>query len=431
MADTGQEEHHHEEHEDESRNSAARLLTTLEQLLQLDATNVAETLNAAAHLVGEVTSAEKVDLFLYHPENHTLRVAGLSNTPMSKHEVELGLDRIAIADGGRLVEVFQTGEIYATGHADQDPAMLRGITEELGVRSLLASPLDVGGERRGVLQAASALEDAFSDQDRRFFEAATRWVGLVVHRAELVEQLTLSAAEEARRLTADELITVLAHDLGNLVTPLSLRLQLLRRKVARKGNKSESKEIEAILANVSRLQGLIMNLLDTARLDHGLFAIEPEVCDLTELVTATAAVLSAPRTPVEVHGEPHVIVQADPARLRQVIENLLENALQHTRPGTPVSVSVDIEPKEETDSESAITPEWATLVIQDHGPGIPPALLPRLFERYVKGQHSLGIGLGLYVSYRIIEAHGGALTAQSTPAQGARFTIRLPLLADT
>jgi len=426
MADTGQDERG-----DDSQDTAERLLMTLEQLLQLDATNVAETLNAAAHLVGEATSAEKVDLFLYHPENHTLQVAGLSNTPMSKHEVELGLDRLAIADGGRVVEVFQTGEIYATGHADQDPAMLRGITEELGVRSLLAAALDVGGERRGVLQAASALEDAFSEQDRRFFEAATRWVGLVVQRAELVEQLTLSAAEEARRLAADELITVLAHDLGNLVTPLSLRLQLLRRKVTRKSTTSESKEFDILLANVARLQGLIMNLLDTARLDHGLFAIEPEMCDLTELVTATAAVLSAPRTPIEVHGDPHVIVQADPARLRQVIENLLENALQHTRPGTPVAVSVDIEPKEKTDSESATTPEWATLVIQDHGPGIPRALLARLFERYVKGQHSLGVGLGLYVSYRIIEAHGGTLTADSIPGQGARFTIRLPLLVDS
>src|SRR5690242_10734006 len=383
MADTGQEEHH-EKHEDDSRDTAERLLVTLEQMLQLDATNVAETLNAAAHLVGEATSAEKVDLFLYHPENHTLQVAGLSDTPMSKHEVELGLDRLAIADGGRLVEVFQTGEIYTTGHADQDPAMLRGITEELGVRSLMAAALDVGGERRGVLQAASALEDAFSEQDRRFFEAATQWVGLVVHRAELVEQLTISSAEEARRLTADELITVLAHDLGNLVTPLSLRLQLLRRNIARRENKSDSKEIEAILANVTRLQGLIMNLLDTARLDHGLFAIEPEACDLMALATATAAVMSTPRTPIEAHGDPHVIVQADPARLRQVIENLLENALQHTRPGMPISVSVDIGAGVETDSESASAIEWARLVIQDHGPGIPPAVLPRLFERYVK-----------------------------------------------
>lgn len=425
MGDTRQER------EDEARDTAERLLTTLEQLLQLDATNVTETLNAAAHLVGEATSAEKVDLFLYHPENHTLQVAGLSNTLMSKREVELGLDRLAIADGGRIVEVFQTGEIYATGHAEQDPAMLRGITDGLGVRSLLAAALDVGGERRGVLQAASALEDAFSERDRKFFEAATRWVGLVVHRAELVEQLTISAAEEARRLTADELITVLAHDLGNLVTPLSLRLQLLRRNIARKGNKSESKEVEAMLANVARLQGLIMNLLDTARLEHGLFAIETEVCDLTALVKTTAMLLSTPRTPIDVRGEPHVIVQADPARLRQVIENLLQNALQHTRPGTSISVFVDIERPAETDSESASATDWATLVVQDHGPGIPPAVLPRLFEPYVKGHRSLGIGLGLYVSHRIVEAHGGTLTADSVPGRGTRFTVRLPLLADT
>lgn len=425
MGDTKQE------HGDESHDAAVRLLTTLEQLLQLDATSMADTLNAAAHLVGQVTNAEKVDLFLYHPENHTLQVAGLSDTPMSKHEMELGLDRIAIADGGRLVEVFQTGEIYSTGHADRDPEMLRGITEELGVRSLLAAALDVGGERRGALQAASALEDAFSEQDQRFFEAATRWVGLVVHRAELVEQLTISAAEEARRLTADELITVLAHDLGNLVTPLSLRLQLLRRNIARRGIKSESKEIEAMLANTTRLQGLIMNLLDTARLDHGLFAIEPEVCDLTTLVNTTATLLNTPQTPIEVHGDTHALVQADPARFRQVIENLLQNAIQHTRPGTPILVTIDLERQAGVESESASATEGVRLVIQDHGPGIPPAMLPRLFERYVKGQHSLGIGLGLYVSYRIVEAHGGTLTAESIPGQGARFTMRLPLLADT
>ena len=148
-------------------------------------------------------------------------------------------------------------------------------------------------------------------------------------------------------------------------------------------------------------------------------------------MAATGLQVSTPQTPIEAHGNSHVIVQADPTRLRQVIENLLENALQHTRPGIPISVSVDIGSDVETDSESAIAPEWAMLVIQDHGPGIPPSVLPHLFERYVKGQRSLGIGLGLYVSNRIVEAHGGTLTAESVPGQGARFTIWLPLLADT
>jgi len=433
--------------EDDSREVEPRLLRTLERLLQLDVTHLTETLNAAAQLVGEAIGAEKVDLFLYHPENHTLQVAGLSATPMSQREVELGLDRIAVADGGRIAEVFETGVLFITGHANLDPSVMRGITEGLGVRSMVVVPLDIGEERRGVLQAASSLEDAFSEHDVRFFQAVKTWVGLLVQRAELIERLTLTVAEQARRLAADELITLLAHDLGNLLSPISLRLQLLRRQAERKGRTRESRDLQGILAGITRLQGLIWNLLDTARLDQGLFMIEPETCDLTVLVEDTVALLRAPTTPIHLQAEPHVLVQADPARLRQVIENLIENALLHAPPKTSVSISIAIERQaqgdemgeaeaveaaEDSDSGAEIlaTREWALVRVQNEGPGIPPDLLPHLFERYVRGQKSLGLGLGLYVSHQIALAHGGALTADSTPGHGARFTLRLPLATD-
>jgi signal transduction histidine kinase len=132
-----------------------------------------------------------------------------------------------------------------------------------------------------------------------------------------------------------------------------------------------------------------------------------------------------------------------------VIENLLENALLHAPPKTPVSISVEIErqareteesgesgEKEEAESgESAASnrpaQEWARVTVQNEGPGIPADLLPHLFERYARGQKSLGLGLGLYVSHQIARAHGGTLTADSTPGHGARFTLRLPLATDT
>ena len=429
---------------DDPVNVEARLLRTLERLLLLDTTHLTETLNAAAQLVGEAVGAEKVDLFLHHPENHTLQVAGISATPMSRREVEIGLDRIAIADHGRIAEVFETGVPFITGHADRDPVVMRGLTEGLGVRSMLVFPLEVGGERRGVLQAASSREDAFSAHDARFVEAVRTWVGLLVQRAELVERLTRSAAEQARRLAADELITLLAHDLGNLIAPISLRLQVLRRQAERKRRPRESSDLQAILAGVARLQGLIKNLLDTARLDQGLFTIEPETCDLTALVEATVALLRAPSTPVHLDAEPHIVVQADPARLRQVIENLLENALLHAPPKTPVALSVRVERQAdgagkneeeeakdgESSAESVAAQEWARVTVQNEGPGIPADLLPHLFERYARGQKSLGLGLGLYVSHQIARAHGGTLTADSTPGHGARFTLRLPLATD-
>ncbi len=429
---------------DTPRDVESRLLRTLERLLRLDVTNLTQTLNAAAQMIGEAVSAEKIDLFLYHPENHTLQVAGISATPMSQRQVELGLDRIAVADGGRIAEVFETGATFMTGHANRDPLVARGITEGLGVRSMLVVPLDIGGERRGVFQAASSLEDAFSEHDAQFVEAVKTWIALLVQHAELVERLTRASAEEARRLAADEVITLLAHDLGNLISPISLRLQLLRRQAERKGHSRESQDLQTILAGVARLQGLVRNLLDTARLDQGLFTIEPETCDLTDLVEDTVALLRVPThsASIDLHAEPHVFVQADPARLRQVIENLLENALLHAPPKTPISISVTTERQaagsngavgrervEKPEEPARLLPaiEWAVMTVQNEGPGIPPDVLPHLFERYARGQKSLGLGLGLYISQQIALAHSGQLTADSTPGQGARFTLRLPL----
>lgn len=410
----------------EQRDVEARLLSTLERLLQLDATNVSGTLNAAAQLVGEALNAEKVDAFLYHPENQTLQVAGLSQTPMSRQQVALGLDRIAIADGGRIVEVFQTGVAYATGHADQDPGVRPGITKGLGVRSILAIALEVGGERKGVLQIASAREEAFSERDQAFFPAVATWVGLVLHRAELVEQLTTQAVEDAKRVAADDLIGILAHDLRNLLSPINLRLQLLRRRYEQEQRQRDSQEIQHVLASVERLHGLIRNLLDAARLEQGLFTVEPQECDLTALVRETVELLHTPATPMHIQAPAHVIVQADPERLRQVLENLLSNALQHSPPDASISIALHVERQPINDDRIE---DWAVLAIEDQGEGIPSELLPRLFDRYVRGEESRGVGLGLYVAHRIIEAHDGTLTADSAPGQGARFTIRLPLVA--
>jgi hypothetical protein len=132
------------EPDDDWRAAEAQLLLTLERLLQLDATSVPEALNAATQLVSEALGADKVDAFLYHSENQTLQVAGLSDRPMSKQQVAIGMDRMALAEGGRLVEVFHTGKVYETGHADQDPEVARGFSEGLGVRSILATTLQVG-----------------------------------------------------------------------------------------------------------------------------------------------------------------------------------------------------------------------------------------------------------------------------------------------
>lgn len=112
------------------------------------------------------------------------------------------------------------------------------------------------------------------------------------------------------------------------------------------------------------------------------------------------------------------MLQADPARLSQVVQNLVGNAIQHTPPGTSVVVKLG--------KEHRADGEWAVLDVHDEGPGIPGDLLPRLFTRHGAGAESAGLGLGLYLARGIAEAHGGTLTVESELGNGTTFHLALP-----
>jgi two-component system, OmpR family, sensor kinase len=195
------------------RTEQGRLLATLERLLTIKALEVKSALDEASTLVAEAVGADKVDAFMHDPATETLVAVGTSDTPLGHKQRRLGLDRLPLVNGGRLVRVFQSGASFRTGHTEDDPEELLGIKQGLGVRSTLAAVIEIDGERRGVLAMTSAQPERFSFEDLRFTEAVARWVGLVAHRAALVERVTREAAEQARRVAADELIEMLAHDL--------------------------------------------------------------------------------------------------------------------------------------------------------------------------------------------------------------------------
>ncbi len=113
-------------------------------------------------------------------------------------------------------------------------------------------------------------------------------------------------------------------------------------------------------------------------------------------------------------------VEADPRRIRQLVENLVANALRHS----PKEEQVEVELRSEKRDDG----EWATIEVMDQGPGIVPELMPRLFTRFSSGPDSSGLGLGLYLARGIAEAHGGTLTVTSTPGQGTSFCLSLPVL---
>jgi signal transduction histidine kinase len=396
------------------------LLRTLEDLLRIRATDPGMALDQAAELISEALGADKLDAWLRDRATDTLVVVGINDSPMARKERELGLDRLPISNGGRVVGVYESGVSFLTGHAEQDPVVLRGFREGLGIRSMLGVPLLVAGERRGVLLASSALPDRFTEEDRDFLEAVAGWVGEVAYRAELTQQLTAQAAEQGRRAAADELVTILAHDLRNLITPMRGRAELMRRRAQRGGDQRVAQDAESLLLTLNRLERLVSDLLDTARLDQGLFTLTTQPTDLVALATEAVQALGPSSAKWVVRAaRDELCAEVDPTRLRQALENLLTNAAKHTPAGVPVRVDVG---SEERDGQT-----WAVLRVTDQGPGIPPELVPRLFERFAKDPRSSGLGLGLYLAHRVATAHGGTLEVQSTPARGTCFTLALPV----
>jgi two-component system, OmpR family, sensor kinase len=286
------------------------------------------------------------------------------------------------------------------------------------VRSNIGVPLEVGGQRRGVLLIVSVAPDHFDDEDVRFAESVVRWVGMVAHRAELVEALTRGAIERGRQVAAEELVTVLAHDLRNLLAPISARLNLVQSRATRDDRKSDCRDVAAASGSLERLSRLIASILDIARIEQGIFDITSQPLDLAELTRDVARLLSTPAHAIEVAASSEIIVAADPERLRQCVENLVTNAIQHSTEGAPVTLLLRIERHGDE--------EWARLEVRNEGLGIAPDVLPRIFDRFVTRGPRSGLGLGLYLARRIAEAHGGELMAESEPGKGARFTLGLP-----
>jgi signal transduction histidine kinase len=166
---------------------------------------------------------------------------------------------------------------------------------------------------------------------------------------------------------------------------------------------------------VGRLARLTEELLDVTRLDQGLFQLELAPLDLVALTRDAAQAFAGPHVDVVLDAPESLVVTADAKRLRQALENVIANGVRHSPPGSPLRVVL------------RAGDEVARIEVVDQGPGIPPDLVPHLFERFATGPRSQGIGLGLYLAERIVRAHGGSLKVESTPGAGASFGFCLPI----
>jgi signal transduction histidine kinase len=234
----------------------------------------------------------------------------------------------------------------------------------------------------------------------------------------LTTALTLSQIRSDLR-KREELLDVVSHDLRAPLGALVGQAQLLGRRAG--GDAFLAARVEAILRCASRMDTMIDDLLDSARDESRQLRLQLEPVDvgvhLTELLERSASVLEGERVRLVLDGTGSLVARADADRLDRIVLNLLTNALKYSPAESPVELGV------------ASGGAWVTIRVADHGPGIPSAELPHLFDRFFRGQRTAargGLGIGLYSVRLLVEAHGGTVRVEPGRKDGTTFLVALP-----
>ncbi|MBI2942020.1 MAG: PAS domain-containing protein [Chloroflexi bacterium] len=232
----------------------------------------------------------------------------------------------------------------------------------------------------------------------------------------------ITRRKQAEQLREDYIHTI-SHDLRAPLTIISGHAQMLQRTLLREGlDGPKQRGVEAILTSARRANAMIQDLLEAARLETGQVKLNPRPVGLgqfvRDLVGRLAGAGEAERIRVETpEGLPPVA--ADPDRLERILMNLLSNALKYSSPGSEITVRLERRGGEVVTS------------VTDHGPGIAPEELSHLFERHYRTREATerreGLGLGLYITKGLVEAHGGRIWVQSELGKGSTFSFTLPL----
>lgn len=235
------------------------------------------------------------------------------------------------------------------------------------------------------------------------------------------EQAAVTERERASR----EFLTIASHELKTPMTSLRIQLQMAIRNLTNTGKAPSIEKLKKVLdtsaLQVDRLTRLIEDLLDVSRIQSGKLSFHLELVDLSVLMLD---VLERYREPLEAANcvlnlriEEEVKAFIDRGRIEQVIVNLISNVLKYA-PEAPLTVTL------------SRLDQHARIEVEDHGPGIEPKLQNRIFERFgraTSSRHIAGLGLGLFISQQIVEAHGGKIHVESEPGRGSKFVILLPL----
>jgi len=292
---------------------------------------------------------------------------------------------------------------------------------ELGLQCRLAAPLIVGARTVGMVSLVRVEPDSFSDEEIELVSLLGRFLGSAVQniRAYEAERATV---EELRRLSAlrADFVSLVSHELRSPMAAVIGSAKTLRQRWRELTPEQRESFLGLIEHETNRLAELVGDVLDTSRIESGSFSYSFGDVDVGELIHESAAAAESGQDEVKINANVHrplPQVRGDRERLRQVITNLIDNAVKYSPAGAEVEVDA-------YGDNGRIS-----IDVRDRGPGVAPEHQLLIFEKFgrVSGEHAKpGTGLGLFIARSIAQAHGGTLEVQSAPDQGSTFTLVLP-----
>jgi signal transduction histidine kinase len=310
----------------------------------------------------------------------------------------------------------------------------RHYKEDRAITSALSLPLAIGERVIGVLNVNRINHpEAFNDRHLDVLRVFGEHIAAVIDRAEVLERL----GSRARQLEADNeklldlnrmkdvFLSTASHELKTPLSSVIAYAELLDDHEGKLSSEQSHEFISRLRGEALRLLGLIDDILDLSRLESGKLVLKSRRMDLAEVALGALETtrMKAERSGVTLVaelGENLPELQIDEVKMRQVIVNLLVNAVKFSPRGTTVAVRARAEERH------------VRFEVSDQGPGVPPEAATRIFELFGQGAGEEagergGLGIGLHLVKRLSEMHGGHVGVNSSPGGGSTFWVRLPI----
>ncbi|HVP15466.1 MAG TPA: GAF domain-containing sensor histidine kinase [Terriglobales bacterium] len=419
------------EQEEREREIVHTRLSELSSLFQLSARlnlqlRLEDILEIIARRVVSTLKAQQASIMIYNPETNLLQTRasyGLESEFARNASKRLG-EGIAgwVAERGQPVLLDSTSGAFASAYKRN-----RNIT------SAVCLPLKVGERCIGVLNVNRINHpEVFQDHHCELLQLFAEHVGAVVERAEVMERLGTRARElEVENLKLSQMsrlkdvfLSTASHELKTPLTSVIGYAELLDENDDRLSPEQRREFLDRMRAEASRLLGLIEDILDLTRIESGSLTLRCVSMSLNEVARAAMETTKslATRHGVELVGQladglPEIVL--DEVKMRQVLVNLLTNAIKFSPPRGRIVIST------ERDGD------FLRASVSDQGQGIAPEDAPHIFELFAQGVRERGeqrgLGIGLHLVKRLTELHGGHVGVNSLPGKGSTFWVRLPV----